>query len=339
MKDGDMRNEENENERIGKEIEVLKNEQTKIKKQIQSSEHIAANQQDEISKLTRIIQEAEAEKLRQIRELESVVNERDALGTQLVSRNQELSKLYEKIKLQRGTLHCGEAQFNEQISEQRKLVNSLDIEKERLDDLKNDVKDLEELRREEIRLERDLLREQCKTKALSCELERPLNVHRWRKLANSEPKRFSAIQKLQRLQKRLIDKAEEGAEKDRLIKEQESLYVELKNILARQPGAEVAEQLETYEQNIKDKMKQLSRMQNELEIYRHQVEELREEMQDHNNQFSELREEYFQRMSGRDDDDDGDVVVHDGGEDREDDFEMPFMTTAGGGAKNGTIGL
>ena len=94
MKDTDMRNEETENERVKKEIEVLKNEQTKIKKQIQSSEHIAANQQDEISKLTRIIREAEAEKIRQIRELESVVNERDALGTQLVGRNQELAKLY-----------------------------------------------------------------------------------------------------------------------------------------------------------------------------------------------------------------------------------------------------
>ena len=230
-------------------------------------------------------------------------------------------------------MHCGESQFNEQISEQRKVANTINIEKERLKDLKASVRGLDELRREQIRLERDLLREQCKTKALACELERPLNVHRWRKLANSEPKRFSAIQKLQRLQKRLIDKAEEGAEKDRMIKEQESLYVELKNILARQPGAEVAEQLETYEQNIKDKMKQLSRMQNELEIYRHQVEELREEMQDHNNQFSEIRDEYFARMSGDVDDHD----VSNRLEEEEEAFEMPFMTADV--LKNETMGL
>lgn len=165
-----------------------------------------------------------------------------------------------------------------------------------------------------------------------------MNVHRWRKLANSEPKRFSAIQKLQRLQKRLIDKAEEGAEKDRMIKEQESLYVELKNILARQPGAEVAEQLETYEQNIKDKMKQLSRMQNELEIYRHQVEELREEMQDHNNQFSEIRDEYFARMSGDGDDHDLSSSNCLREEEQEEAFEMPFMT-ADVLTKNETMGL
>jgi hypothetical protein len=34
------------------------------------------------------------------------------------------------------------------------------------------------------------------------------------------------------------------------IQEKEKLYVELKNILARQPGPEVAEQLSVYQQNL-----------------------------------------------------------------------------------------
>ena len=34
--------------------------------------------------------------------------------------------------------------------------------------------------------------------------------------------------------------------KDLIIQDKERLYVELKNILARQPGPEVAEQLEIY---------------------------------------------------------------------------------------------
>ena len=36
-------------------------------------------------------------------------------------------------------------------------------------------------------------------------------------------------------------------EKDLLIQEKEKLYMELKNILARQPGPEVAEQLSIYQ--------------------------------------------------------------------------------------------
>lgn len=35
---------------------------------------------------------------------------------------------------------------------------------------------------------------------------------------------------------------------------QEKLYVELKNILGRQPGPEVAEQLEVYHENLKHKV-------------------------------------------------------------------------------------
>jgi hypothetical protein len=42
-------------------------------------------------------------------------------------------------------------------------------------------------------------------------------------------------------------------EKDVTIQEKEKLYVELKNLLARQPGPEVAEQLSIYQQNLKQK--------------------------------------------------------------------------------------
>ena len=52
---------------------------------------------------------------------------------------------------------------------------------------------------------------------------------------------------MQTLQKRLIAKTEEVVEADLLIQEKEKLYVELKNILARQPGPEVAEQLSIYQ--------------------------------------------------------------------------------------------
>eukprot|EP00960_Hanusia_phi_P029248 747857-Hanusia_phi.AAC.1 len=51
--------------------------------------------------------------------------------------------------------------------------------------------------------------------------------------------------------------AEEVVEKDLLIQEKEKLYVELKNILARQPGPEVAEQLSIYQQNLREKTRQM----------------------------------------------------------------------------------
>lgn len=74
-----------------------------------------------------------------------------------------------------------------------------------------------------------------------------MQLIRWRKLEGSDPSAYEMIQKVQTLQKRLIAKTEEVVEADLLIQEKEKLYVELKNILARQPGPEVAEQLSIYQ--------------------------------------------------------------------------------------------
>ena len=52
--------------KVEKEKEQLKNELTKIKKQIVSSEQIIANQRAEVQKLNQIIQEADEERQRQV---------------------------------------------------------------------------------------------------------------------------------------------------------------------------------------------------------------------------------------------------------------------------------
>ena len=73
----------------------------------------------------------------------------------------------------------------------------------------------------------------------------------------SDPSQYEMIQKMQMLQKRLINKTEEVVEKELLIQEKEKLYMELKHILARQPGPEVAEQLQTYQATLKEKTRQM----------------------------------------------------------------------------------
>ena len=116
-------------------------------------------------------------------------------------------------------------------------------------------------------LQREVLSERTKVKALSEELENPMNVHRWRKLEGSDPGTLEMIQKIQTLQKRLIAKTEEVVEKDLLIQEKDKLYLDLKNILARQPGPEVAEQLSIYQQNLRDKTQKMKAMASELNMW------------------------------------------------------------------------
>merc|ERR1711939_270722 len=259
-----------DHQKVVKQKEQLKNELSQMQKLLEANEHGINNQDAEIRKLTHMIRRMDDEALEQRKEYDQVINERDILGTQLIRRNDEIALLYEKLKIQTSTLRKGEAQYNERQQELRIL-------KLKVDDLKREV----------YHLQRELLQEKTKVKALSEELENPMNVHRWRKLEGSDPATYEMIQKIQTLQKRLISKTEEVVEKGLLIQEKEKLYVELKGILARQPGPEVAEQLSVYQQNLKDRTRQMKAMASELNMYQahvneynYEIERLSRELQD-----------------------------------------------------------
>merc|ERR1712087_832920 len=177
------------------------------------------------------------------------------LGTQLIRRNDELALLFEKIKIQESTLHKGEIQYKGKLDEIKKQRESIGNLKRDLHDAQKQVENTDDLKKEVYHLQRDLLQERTKVKALSEELENPMNVHRWRKLEGSDPAMYELIQKVRTLQKRLIAKTEEVVAKDLEIQEKERLHKELTGILEKQPGPEVIEQLEIYKDNYEAKMK------------------------------------------------------------------------------------
>ena len=49
-----------------------------------------------------------------------------------------------------------------------------------------------------------------------------------------------------------------------MIREKEKLFLELKNVLARQPGSEIHEQLIKYKEALKEKTGQMKKMKGEL---------------------------------------------------------------------------
>lgn len=69
--------------------------------------------------------------------------------------------------------------------------------------------------------------------------------------------------------------------------------MELKQILARQPGPEVAEQLQIYQQTLKDKTKQMKGMASELNMYETQVAEYKMEIDRLAREMQEVKKKYF----------------------------------------------
>ncbi|NXR41748.1 CFA58 protein, partial [Zosterops hypoxanthus] len=275
------------------EKESLKAELLKMTKQAQEARAYIENQEAEEKNLLKIIAEADAERLRQKKEFDRVLSERHALGTQLIHRNDEVALLYEKIKIQQAILNRGETEYRQRMEDMRIL--RLEIKKLRREKgiLGKSVANVEELRREFNHMQKELLREQTRCKILEEELQKPLQVHRWRKLEASDPTTFELILKVQRLQKRLISKTGEVIEKEFLLQEKEKLYVELRHVLARQPGPEAAEQLQQFRNVLREKTKQIKALSAELSMCETQSKEYKQEIERLNNELLEVKKKYL----------------------------------------------
>ena len=80
-----------------------------------------------------------------------------------------------------------------------------------------------------------------------------------------------------------------------MLQEKEKLYLELKAILARQPGPEVAEQLTVYQQSLKNKTRQLKAMASELNMAQAQVNEYKYDIERLSRELQEMKRKYYQQ--------------------------------------------
>eukprot|EP00931_Biecheleriopsis_adriatica_P005761 TRINITY_DN107246_c0_g1_i1.p1 TRINITY_DN107246_c0_g1~~TRINITY_DN107246_c0_g1_i1.p1 ORF type:complete len:854 (-),score=316.58 TRINITY_DN107246_c0_g1_i1:83-2644(-) len=281
--------------RMQKECEYFKDQMERAKKRQQQLNSHKETQQAEIKKLeSRILDEEEERKL-QKKKYEETISERDMLGTQLIHRNDELALQYEKIKIQQRTLQGGELAYKQRLEESRALSIKEAALKRELHIGKQQVNNIDDLKRQVFQLQRELLQERTKVKALSEELENPMNVHRWRKLEGSDPATYEMTQKVKTLQKRLISKTEEAVEKDLAIQEKEKLYLEMRNLLSKQPGPEVVEEVGKQQNNLKEKTKQMKAMAAELNMYHAQLNDYKDEIERLTKELQDTKRRYFEQ--------------------------------------------
>jgi chromosome segregation ATPase len=267
-------------------VKIKEQEEGRLEEEIKKFEN-------DIQRLKYIIGEVENEKLKQKKELDLVVNERDILGTQLIRRNVELELLYEKIKIYASTLEKGEQQYEERLADIEVLKGRIGELKVAVRTCKNESKTVAELSLELHQLEMETLEEKIKRKALSEELENPMNVHRWRKLEGTDPETYELITKIHTLLRRLISKTEDVVYKQTEMQGLEVKYEALKKSLSRQPGPESGEQLSLYKQTLDEKREQMDSMEQQLALYQAQVMEYKYQIDRLNRELQETKRSYF----------------------------------------------
>ncbi|TPX40484.1 hypothetical protein SeMB42_g05979 [Synchytrium endobioticum] len=278
---------EKEKEGMSLTIGKLQTQYEEVTKQLQ-------NQRAEEARLKHIIDDADAQAARLRKDHEATLQERDLLGTQLIRRNEEMHLLYEKIKLLTSTLASGESAYRERLEDIRVL--KLEVKRLRREGavLKNEAANSDVLRNEIFKVQRELLRERTRVKVLEEELESPMNIHRWRKLAGSDPSTFELITKIHALQKRLIAKTEEVVEKELAVQQATRLYHDVKISLQRQPGPEVLEELRMVRSALKSKVSECKSLASELNMYHSQTNEASFTIEKLGQELQDLKRRYYE---------------------------------------------
>ena len=156
---------------------------------------------DLIAKLKNIIKESERQRGKLKEQYEMVVSERDILSMQLIKREKEVKLRDREIRVQQSTLKKGENQYLQKLASIKSLKSTIIDLMEQLKTFEKHVNEIPDLKRDVQRLHKELIEEKLKVKALSEELENPMNVHRWRKLEGTESESFEMITKIHTLQK------------------------------------------------------------------------------------------------------------------------------------------
>ncbi|XP_049880437.1 cilia- and flagella-associated protein 58-like [Pectinophora gossypiella] len=253
---------------------------------------ITALRQEE-ARLNRIIQEGDTARAKLMKELEGLMNERDVVGAQLVRRNDEISLLYEKIRILEVTLHRGERQYEQRVEDIRLLrLEIIRLRKEK-NLLSKGIENMTDLRLEVFNLERELGRERLRVRALEEALETPLNVHRWRKLQGTDPDSVHLTQKLRLTQKKVLMQSEMLVMKDRELKETRNLYGAVKDMLALQPSPDIQQTLNRTQRALANRTTKMKCLIAELNMRERQVTDLRHELDRMNEDLHSYKTKYY----------------------------------------------
>ena len=274
-----------EHRKLDREHEALTRHGDRLHSTLRETQDALKNANDETKTLQTSVSSLRDHCAAHRKQIDDVNRDRDVLNAQLTQRNQECRLLYEKVKIQQRILNQSQAEYKERVHEIKMLKLRLASHARELSSLREAAASIDALKQEVQALDLELIHERTKVKALSEELETPMNVHRWRQLKGSDPNMYELLQKVRVLQRRLITKTEEVAAKEILLDEKSKVLMELRVVLSRQPGPGAFEELRETHAQIKDKSRQIKGLQSELNMfiahrdaYTHELGALHEEL-------------------------------------------------------------
>ena len=241
----------------------------KLLSEYRQKQSIVEQQIQEIDKLNVVINNLEQDMLKLKSQYEKAVEERNAIGVQLIDRNDELCILYERCKQQQETLSLGEDGLRKKEEELRMLrLQSAELQRQ-YQAANSRLPDVEKTRKILKKLEDELKAERQVTEEMSSRLEDASNADRWRQLDGSDLDQEQLAVKVKLLEERLDAKRELVLEKGLVLEEVTALTSRLQaQASARRDAAKsMADQLNALQCKIRDTTKKMLASVSELSMY------------------------------------------------------------------------
>lgn len=211
----------------------------------------------------------------------SVANQTSAeVSRKLQQMKSDCERMVEKATQESQRASMAEARVAELEKERTAMLLAKQRDDEQSRGLRLNAKDLQQqvfvlkartvdaatLKQDVIGLEAELSQERSKARAYAEEVERPLNVHRWRHLEGSDPAAHEMILQIHSLQRRLIAVTEAGAEKGMQLQELAAELALVREQLASRPGNDILRKLSKAQADVASKSRKIKALEAELRM-------------------------------------------------------------------------
>ena len=285
-KEMDLVKESQEKAKILKDKDGLMKEIERVRSESQAAERKKTASERQVSKLLDRERRLELQITNNKNEMGKTVARMEVVNSKLAHKKQGIDVLERKVNVQQKVIERGEVNYNDRVEDCRLLKLEIKRLKEDANFLEQDTKNMTSLKKEVLKLERELMQQKSRNKVLQTELENPLNVHRWRRLEGKDPETLELIQKINHLQKRLISKQEDLIDKDMKIEEIQKLYNEAKIQLSRQPKYDIHDEIRNLRDEVKRKNDKIIVLSTESNMYQIETSKAKKVMEGMNEELT-----------------------------------------------------
>jgi chromosome segregation ATPase len=274
-------------------ITELQKRVVEVEAEIKKAEELSTEARNKIQRSLHLVSQADLDIMKQKQVVNDLKSQCLALNARITQNTAEIEILKVKVQTVAGVLAMGGMAYRRQAETLQKQRSDLDREVNQQRERVKRASHRRGLFLEEIRIEKSLIRESGKCRALEDQLEKPMNVHRWLFLDGTNPELAQLLRMDHELRDRLVSKIA-VLQRLNLVKDQmQGTVKDLDQHLTKGYCGEVRDEMNFLNTLLKQKTKQLAAIEGRVMDQDGSVVDQKEQIRTVRSLMRVERDEYF----------------------------------------------